>query len=1554
MSNTASRLAALSPEKKKLLEQRLKGLSTAPAVIPRRLEGGAPALSFAQQRLWFLDQLVPGNPFYNIFSPLPIQFAVNVDLLRRCLNEIVGRHEPLRTTFASVEGKPVQVIAPSLQLDLPVTDLSSLPAGARHAEAYRLATEEARTPFDLANGPVIRAKLLRLDLQDYILLLSMHHIVSDGWSLGILFQELGTLYMSFAAGQPSPLPELPIQYADFAVWQRGWLQGGVLDNQLSYWRRQLTGLPKLDLPADRPRPAMPSFRGSTFPLHVPAGLTVSLKRLSGEHEATLFMTMLAAFQALLHHYTGQDDIAIGSPVANRNRSEIEGLIGFFVNSLIMRTDFSGDPTFAEVLAQVRETALEAYANQDLPFEILVEELQPDRDLSRNPLFQVIFQLMSAPTGASGTGASGGNAAAGPATAPVNIQTGTAKFDLNITLWESPEGVAGGIEYNTDIFDLATIARMAGHYHTLLHGIVANPDQRISQLPIPTEAEKRQILVDWNATQTDFPRDRPLTSIFEDQVAAQPDAPAVMYGENRLTYAELNHRVNQLAHHLRSLGVGRESRVGICLERSPDMIVAVMGVAKAGGAYVPLDADYPKERITFMISDTGPQALITQEKFRERLPEGLADIISLDRDEQLLAQCPLENPAPVTGSEDLAYVMYTSGSTGIPKGVCVPWRGIGRLVLNTDYVRLGRADRIAQVSNFSFDAATFEIWGTLLNGGQLIGIPKDVMLSPPDFAGALASSRITVMFLTSALFNQMAREYPEAFQTVRTLLVGGEALEPKWVRRVLDAGAPQRLLNAYGPTETTTFAVCHLIQTVPSAATNVPIGRPISNTTVYILNKYGQPVPAGVPGELYIGGPGVARGYWNRDELTAERFVSNPFGADTNGLLYRTGDLCRYLADGSIEFVSRLDNQVKIRGYRIEPGEIEACLSQHPEVKDAVVLAREDTPGDRRLVAYIVETGGKAAQSEDTQVTQWQKVYDELIYNTLDDHSSTYQDALFNIKGWASNYTQEPFSQDAMKEQVDQTVNRILALRPKRVLEIGCGTGLLLSRIAPHCDFYAGTDFSEAALRYLEGEIRLSGRDYSNTTLLAAAANNFSGIEDGSFDVVVLNSVVQYFPSFSYLMEVLRSAVRAVAPHGAIFLGDLRNLRLLEAFHTSLALYRCEDALTVSELRAKVAQGLAEEQELVVDPAFFRALETELPEISAVEVRPKRGRDCNELTQFRYDVTLYIGESNAPPLPVEWSAWRSFEDVREQLKGKAPVVAYRGVPNSRVAAVMSAAAKLKAECASARVADVGISLTADAGGVDPEDLYTLASEFHYKADIRWDAADDQGSFDVLFQTGSLSGAERTGNYSLEPLPTLTRPWRKLTNNPGQTLFAKKMVPQLRNFLSGRLPDYMIPSAFVLLDEFPLTPNGKVDRAALPAAGPVRTAVETEYLAPRNEIEERLAAIWSEVLGVPRIGIHDNFFTQLGGHSLTATQLISRVRERFDIEFPIRTLFEGPTIARLAEAVADALKNPRDSTVPRMTRISRSAEPEQAQIDVNQLSDDQVEAMISKLLAEEAGA
>jgi amino acid adenylation domain-containing protein/non-ribosomal peptide synthase protein (TIGR01720 family) len=728
------------------------------------------------------------------------------------------------------------------------------------------------------------------------------------------------------------------------VWQRAWLQGEVLETELDYWRQQLRGAPSvLELPTDRPRPPVPTFCGAAEPLHVSQPLTAGLKELSRQEGVTLFMTLLAAWQALLCRYTGQEDILIGSPIANRNRVETEGLIGFFVNTLVLRTGLSGNPSFRECLGRVREVCLGAYAHQDVPFEQLVEALQVERDLSHTPLFQVVLALQNAPLPAVEL--------PGLSLGLVEMSSGTAKFDLTLSLMETEAGLVGSLEYNTDVFEAGTVRQLLGHLERLLEQIVSDPAQRMWDVPLLTDAERQQALVQWNDTRTVYPRDQSLPQLFAAQAERRPDAVAVVYESEHLTYRELNQRANQLAHELQSRGVGPERRVGLCVERSLEMIIGLVGIVKAGGAYVPLDPRYPAERLAFMLEDAQVPVLLTQSDLVARLPEHHAHIVCLDQWEIRNLQSAIRNPESGVGPDNLAYVMYTSGSTGTPKGISIPQRAIHRLVFNTNYVDLTSEDRIAQASNASFDAATFEIWGALLHGARLVGITKEVALSPLDFAAGLRDEGISVLFLTTALFNQLAREVPWAFRGVRHLLFGGEAVDPQWVKEVLAHSGPERLLHVYGPTESTTFASWHLVQDVPEGASTVPIGRPIANTEMYLLDAYLQPVPVGVAGELYIGGDGLARDYFNRPELTAEKFVPNPYRAGAR--LYRTGDSARYGRDGSIEFLGRIDHQIKLRGFRIELGEIEAVLSQHPGVSESVVMAREDVPGDKRLVAYVV-------------------------------------------------------------------------------------------------------------------------------------------------------------------------------------------------------------------------------------------------------------------------------------------------------------------------------------------------------------------------------------------------------------------------------------------------------------------------------------------------------------------------------------------------------------------------------------------------------------------------
>ncbi|HEY0603111.1 MAG TPA: amino acid adenylation domain-containing protein [Herpetosiphonaceae bacterium] len=915
-------------------------------------------LSFSQERLWFLYQLTPGSPLYNIPSALRLTGRLDPAALHRSFDALVERHAILRTTFSDIDGRPVQVIAPPTPVAITFVDLRDLPVDEREAAARELAQAEAQTPFDLAHGPLLRVTLLQLDEGDHVVLFTLHHIISDGWSSGIVIRELALLYMAYVEGRPAPMPELPIQYVDFAVWQRQWLQGAVLNQQLAYWQDQLAGSPAaLELPTDRPRPPIQTVRGATLPFRIQPALSQALQSLSQREGATLFMTLLAAFQTLLFRYSGQDDILVGTPIANRTRQEIEGLIGMFVNTLVLRTKLSGNPTFSDLLGRVRQTTLGAFAHQDLPFERLVEVLQPTRDPSRSPLFQVMLGLQNAPSEALRL--------PDLTFEPIAVNSGTAKFDLMLLMTEDADGLAGSLEYNTDLFDHDTMTRLIDHYHTLLDGIVAHPEARLSDLPLVPAAEWQQMTL-WNATRTSYPHDRCVHDLVAAQAVRTPSAPAVVFPDEVCRYDELNLRANQLAHYLQALGVGRGTPVGVCLDRSLAFVVSVLAILKAGGAYVPLDPTYPAERLRFMLEDTAAPVVITEAALAVSLPPHRAQLVCLDTDAERLSAQRTDNPAHQAMSEDPAYVIYTSGSTGRPKGVMVPHRAITRLVCNTNYVQFTADDRIGMVSNVSFDAATMELWGALLNGGRIVGVSREVALSPQRFADYIREQRIDTMFLTSALFNHMAHSVPGAFATMRDLLVGGDALDAHSIATVLAAGGPRRLLNGYGPTESTTFAATYEIAEVAPGATNIPIGYALANTQLYLLDRHARPVPIGVPGELCIGGAGLAHGYLNQPALTADKFVPDPFSGEFGARLYRTGDLARYRPDGAIEFLGRLDEQVKLRGFRIELGEIEAVLRQHPGVADVVVVMREDQPNDKRLIAYVVEEQKNQGTKEQTE------------------------------------------------------------------------------------------------------------------------------------------------------------------------------------------------------------------------------------------------------------------------------------------------------------------------------------------------------------------------------------------------------------------------------------------------------------------------------------------------------------------------------------------------------------------------------------------------------------
>ena len=953
------------------------GKDEAPPLVRVSREGTLP-LSFAQQRLWFLDQLTPNNPFYNCPGAVRLEGGLNLRALESAINEIVRRHEVLRTRFEVVGGAPTQVIDEWGPRKLQVEDLKSLGREERDKEARRIVREDAMKGFDLNRGPLIRVKALELEEEDHVLLYTMHHIVSDAWSMEVLAREVSTLYQAMIEGKESPLPELEIQYADYAVWQRKYLAGEILKGEVGYWKEKLKDAAVLELPTDHARPAAPSYRGGIERVEISKESSEGVRRLSQREGATLFMALMAAFKVVLMRYSGKEDISVGTPIANRTRREIEGLIGFFINTQVMRTDLGGNPSFRELIKREREVALGAYGHQIAPFEKLVEEINPERDLSRSPLFQVMMTMQN--TGREGMGFSGLKVGSvGEERAEEEI--GVAKFDLTMVLSDASEGIGGVLEYSHDLYDRETVRRMARHYEQVVNEVVGDAERRLREIELLSGAERRQIIEEWNQTGMPYPQDRCIHELFEHRAETTPEAVALICDDRLLTYAELNSRANQLAHYLRGLAGGPETLVGICMERGLEMVIGLLGILKAGGAYVPIDPAYPSERIALMLEDAEVKALLTEQRYLDILPGTNAQVVTMDADWRLIGTGGKENLPRIATAENLAYVIYTSGSTGRPKGVSAPHQQVVNFftAMDADLAPVPAAVWLA-VTSISFDISVLELLWTLTRGFQVVIRRERRSARPPGEPGGgsteieralrpgessangedlsiaeqIIKHRASHLQCTPSMAKILRAEMGSvnSLNSLCKIMIGGEAF-PIGLAEALKPLATARIHNMYGPTETTVWSATYLLR---GEERSIPIGRPIANTQLYILDRDMQIVPIGVPGELYIGGKGVVRGYLKRSELTAERFMPDQFGAEPGARLYRTGDTARYLPDGNIQFLGRVDHQVKIRGFRIELGEIEAALLQRQEISESVVLAAGDE--EKRLIAYLVSRDGQ--------------------------------------------------------------------------------------------------------------------------------------------------------------------------------------------------------------------------------------------------------------------------------------------------------------------------------------------------------------------------------------------------------------------------------------------------------------------------------------------------------------------------------------------------------------------------------------------------------------------
>ena len=1448
-------------------------------------DGGAGRVapqSFAQQRLWFISQLAMGSSLYNMPTLVPLRGPYNSEALDWALTEMIRRHESLRTTFDAREGEPVQIIAGSATPRLAVIDLRGMPATRRRDELQRLRAEEFSRPFDLLHGPLVRFRLVRLEERLQMLLVGMHHIITDGWSMNILRRELTALYEARRAGEASPLQALPIQYADFAIWQRAWLSGKRLTQQIDYWKEVLAGAERLQLPTDRLHPVVPSYASARCPLTLDPMVTHRLRELCRLEGATPFMGLLAAFQAILGGYAGQDDVTVGTVVANRQRPELEGLIGFFVNTLAIRTDLSGSPTFRVLLRRVKETCLAAFDHQDLPFERLVEEIAPQRNLGVQPLFQVLFVLQNMPA---------------EATEPARRHVGPVAhmdmeasifYDLTLALTESGDTFSGALHYNTDLFDAATIEGIAGHFVLLLTRALGEPDRELARIDLLTAAERQRILTEWQRT-------APLPScclheLFEARAVAQPDCVALEYADERVTYGELEHRANGLAHRLRGMGIGLEISVAIYLERSPEAIVALLGILKAGGVYVPLDTALPPERIALILADARPGVVLTRRDLRSSLPAVTGKVLCMEEAIPELIEEETGRPQRAMDPSHLAYILFTSGSTGRPKGVMVEHRNIVQTVLNQIPVfGLKPGCRVLMTHALTFDASLGEIFRTLVSGATLCLARHEELLPGPGLLDLLRDRRISTVTLPAVLLAVLPyADLPE----LKALTVGGGTLASEVAERWATG---RRLLNGYGPTEA---AIGATLMDEWTRGRKPPLGRPLPNVCAYVVNATMQLLPPGMPGELYLGGPGLARGYLGRPDLTAERFVPDPFGAAPGARLYRTGDRVRWLTDGQLDFLGRVDEQVKIRGYRIEPGEIAAVLRRHSSVHDVTVLARPDHAGELRLVAYVVPaTTDARGNSTDKLVDEWQAASEAAAANI--DFATTL-DPKLNFKGWISSFTGQSIPLDEMRDWADSTVARIVRYQPQEVLEIGCGTGLILFRLAPQCRRYVGVDFASGLLEWTRHHLPMIENSGCEIELYQRRADELDDWPAASFDCVVLNSVVQYFPDVDYLLKVLHAAIRLTRPGGRVFIGDVRNFKLLGAFHAAVQLGRAAATTTGTALAQRVHRHIALERELAIDPVLFVRLAREWSPISHVQVLPKSGRARNELTVYRYDVLLDIAINLPTVSGIDWVTWNwpspgaGLAGLRQALAAGPMQYGVRGIANVRTLGSAKLLEWLNSTPELSTAAQLRENLARIDQGVEPEDLVDLGRELGYEVELSWLRGDAEGSFDVLFTR--TQPAER---FSLPfDIETPIQDWNQLANNPGRESHGRNLTLDLRDYLVRQLPEYMVPTSFVLMEELPLTVHGKLNRLALPAPMEEQAVVGAAgtYVAPRSETEKMLAAIWADLLRLERVGIHDNFF-ELGGDSILSIRMIARAGEA-GLKLTPQDIYRYQTVAELA--------------------------------------------------------
>jgi amino acid adenylation domain-containing protein len=1472
-------------------------------------------ISPQQQRLW---QLQNGHwqSTYQALGVVEIVGDIDIDLLELSIKNVAERHEILRTTLRCFPGIdwPLQVIENS-RVRLQYADLK--PNNAQDWDEKFNTDVQAFTSqkLDFEQDSPLQTRLLRKSFREHILLVSLPALYADRVAVEKFVQEVGAEYRR--QRQDGDRPEDPWQYADLSEWLHELLESEDTESGREYWH-------KLAVPSLNPgrlafeQGSLPSeqFTTNAVTLTLRADTIEQIDSLLDKYKTTCSVFLLTCWEVLLWRLTGQSDLVIGVAYDGRKYEELQDAIGLLTKYLPLCSTLDENVQFSEHLVAVNQVVGDFYKWQEYFKWEQVFPIEADRSTLLSYPYCFDFAEPALPINVDDV--------------IFSIQQSDSCIErskVRLSCIQTSGSLVLKFHYDTSLYQEEAIKILASQYQAFIESVVRHPESCIRNVVFLGQAERQRLLRDLNNTQTDYPRDRCVHQLFEAQVQLTPNNIAAAFGNQFLTYQELNAKANQLAHYLQTQGVQPEILVAICLERSLNLVVGILGILKAGAAYVPLDPVYPQQRLADMLEDSQTLLLLTQHSLAPTFSEFGGELLCLDKDwESAIAPFSTNNLPSKVRPENLAYTIYTSGSTGKPKGVMIAHCNlVNYLSWCMQAYPIDRGCGSPVHSSISFDATLTSFFTPLLCGKKVVLLPerqeiealKEILCAEQDFSLV----KITPAHLD--LLNQLLPEDEIAAQT-HSFVIGGEALLGKSLRSWRQYAPTTQIVNEYGPSETVVGCCIYEVSDQTDLTGVVPIGRPIANTQIYILDETLNLVPTGISGEIYIGGAGVGRGYRNRPDLTADKFIPDPFSEIPGARLYRSGDLGRYLPSGDLEFLGRIDHQVKIRSFRIELGEIESVLSQHPAIQEGIVTVREEE-NDRYLVAYVVPKAestnllGQIDEWTHQHISRWQTIYKETY-----GQSPTHSDLTFNIAGWNSSYTNSLLSDLEMQEWVERTVDRIRSLHPKKVLEIGCGTGLLLSRIAPECMRYDGADFSPEAIRYLQS-LKDTKPELAHINLLRRTADDFNGFKPSSFDTVIINSVIQYFPNIYYLVKVIQQAVEVVQPGGNIFIGDVRSLPLLEAYHASVELEQASNDLSREQLQQRVRRRLLEEEELVIDPDFFLALQQHLPQIGAVQIQLKQGRFNNELTRFRYDVVLQVGTQLRSPVPVQWLDWSALqiipEQVYEQLVQQQPEsLGIRGVANARIQADLELIDWLTNAPAEAIVGDRDRKAAIHYQGVDPDLWWECVRDLPYAVTVTWSAT-KLGCYDVLF---CYQKANKT-NIFLETIATVThgKPWEFYANNPLQNKLTQYLAPQLRQFVKDRLPDYMIPRTFILLSSLPLTSNGKVDRRALPVPTLSRDRAATTYIAPQTDSEELLANLWAEILGIEQVGLEDNFF-ELGGHSLLATQLISRIRDIFAVELPVRSLFEAPTIASLHQKIDLARNQNTDFSISPIQSAEYSSE------------------------------